>query len=224
MKKEKIYSQARVVAIYDNRRFGGKSGAWVNERELNLVLRLLPKKGKILDVPSGTGRLAKYLQDRKYEVVCADVSSPMLKKTKKRVKKATKVIKASADSLPFGDEKFDAVVHLRFLFHFADIKNFLKESKRVTKKGGSVVFDTYNWSPRALPFQKTKVFIHSRKKIEKLIESLDLKLVQKIDCFLFSPLVYRVMPWILIPILSKIERVWPKFLLVRTFWQVKKVR
>jgi len=46
-KKQAFYRQSGVVAAYDAQRFGGPSGAWVNEREIGQVLALLPPGSRV---------------------------------------------------------------------------------------------------------------------------------------------------------------------------------
>ena len=67
MDKKKFYSLKTTVDKYDKRRFGGKAGKYVNDRELNIVLNLLPEKCKILDFPVGTGRLSLFLKEKGYD-------------------------------------------------------------------------------------------------------------------------------------------------------------
>lgn len=218
--KEEFYSRKEVVDYYDNRRFGGRSGQWVNKRELQLVNNLLPKKGKVLDLPCGTGRLANFLIERGYEVVCGDVSEAMLKTTKDLLESNAQIIKMNAAKIPFEDYSFNAVVQLRFYFHFKQIQNFLKEARRVLKNDGVLIFDTFNWSPRALPFLNKRVYIHSRANIHAILDSLDLKILDQKNCFLFSPLIYRFLPFVLVKALIKLEAPLLEKLLVRTFWKV----
>lgn len=82
--KRAFYSLPAVSASYDHLRFGGRSGARINQRELDTVGRLLDgvsAGGRVLDLGSGTGRLATYLWQLRYRVVALDYSWPMVQRT-----------------------------------------------------------------------------------------------------------------------------------------------
>ena len=77
LSKRQFYNQSRVAQTYDEQRFGGASGAWVNAREIELVLSLLPHSGRVLDLGCGTGRLTRALAARG-AVVGLDAAGAML--------------------------------------------------------------------------------------------------------------------------------------------------
>ncbi|MCL4540913.1 MAG: methyltransferase domain-containing protein, partial [Chloroflexi bacterium] len=76
--KRAFYQQRWVAEAYDQQRFGGASGARVNQRELAAVLNLLPPGGLIADIGCGTGRLSQALQERGDIVISCDASVAML--------------------------------------------------------------------------------------------------------------------------------------------------
>jgi SAM-dependent methyltransferase len=101
-----------VAAHYASERF---RSARARGRDLHLVERLLdrhaPRSERLLDVPSGTGRLAAGLAARAGSYVGCDVSPAML-----ACFTATRVA-ADAGRLPFADDSFDVVVCCRLLHH-----------------------------------------------------------------------------------------------------------
>lgn len=221
MDKRRFYSQPRVVRSYDALRFGGASGCRVDRRELELVSSLLPASGLVLDLGCGTGRLAAHLAGRGYKVVGVDVSPEMLASARRRG--ALALVQADAFRLPFRDATFDAVAALRVVFHFQDAGALLQEASRVLAPGGSLVFDSYRWSPRS-PWALgrgqwgERVYARSDRALRRVLGELGLEPVAAVRCFLCSPYVYRLLPLAVEQALERLERVVPDWLLARTFW------
>lgn len=93
----------------------------------------------ILNIGAGTGS---------YEPVSRDVTSvePSIEMIRKRPASAAPVIQASADNLPFADNKFDAAMAILTIHHWPDKAAGLREVRRVTK--GRIVLLTYDPSHR----------------------------------------------------------------------------
>lgn len=209
-----------MVAEYDRLRFGGAGGAWVNERELNLIEELLPPSGRVLDLGAGTGRLSRRLSERAYDVVALDTSAEMLKVTRAA---AIPVIQADGFRLPFRSGAFDAVVALRVAFHYADLSSLLRGARAVLKPGGRLVFDTYRWTPRALFALDAarwggKCFVHPTEKVAEAAARAGLRVSAEQSAFLFSPYIYRRLPYPLVRGLARLEAVSPDALRARIFW------
>lgn len=220
--KRAFYSQVAVSDSYDEQRFGGASGQRVNQRELGIVLDLLPGTGRVLDLASGTGRLARALADRGQTVVAADYSPPMAAKTHAM---AIPSVIADAFAAPFLAGSFDAVVALRFAFHYRALDPLIAEMRRVAMPGALLVFDTYSWSPRAMiPLGERQwggvVHVHSRTEVARVASRLGLQVQRAYPCFLFSPYLYRLAPEPLERAFEWLERLAPKALLCRTFWSL----
>ena len=81
LNKRRFYGKRDVARDYDRQRFGGASGARVNQRELALVESQLPPGGRVLDLACGTGRLTRRLAALGYQVVAADSSIAMVQET-----------------------------------------------------------------------------------------------------------------------------------------------
>jgi ubiquinone/menaquinone biosynthesis C-methylase UbiE len=100
---------------------------------------------KVLELGCGAGALT--LDDGLYKVVgtdgsvvATDPSTGMLARARNKVEKydAPNVtfLQATAESIPFADDSFDAVMGFLFL-HFTDIPKAFEEIRRVTRPGGT---------------------------------------------------------------------------------------
>ena len=222
MNKKEYYSEKEIVSSYHDTRYAGKSGSYVNNREINAVSKLLDKKGKVLDVACGQGRLDKIFGG--FEVIGLDSSKEMLKYCKNK-SNYQRVILGDALNLPFDENTFDYIITMRFFFHYPNIKPYLKEFKRISKEGGFIIFQTYRWSPRMIFNIKRlggKVYIHSDKKVKHILKELGLEIVKRECCFLFSPYIYKNLPYFVVKLLDLIEKIIPPFLKVDVYWKVKK--
>jgi SAM-dependent methyltransferase len=223
--KRTFYRQPLVVAGYDQKRFGGASGAWVNEREITAVLNLLPSAGRVLDLGCGTGRLSQRLVAGGYDVVLLDASDAMLARAVPAV--GAPAVLADAFALPFAAASFDAVAGLRIAFHFANVAGLVESVERVLRPGGRFVFDTYRWSPRAIVALAGKqwggkVHVHTVATVEEAAKRCGLRIVDRDSCFLFSPYVYRLLPLTAVHVLSGAEQRLPAFIRLRDFWCVER--
>lgn len=220
MDKRTFYRQTDVVDAYDRQRFGGASGERVSRREIELALDMLPAKGAVLDLACGTGRMAEALRDRGQTAIGLDSSHPMaLKATAAGVPSVV----GDAFRAPFADGAFDAVVSLRFAFHYAELAPLLDEMRRVTRPGGTLVFDTYSWSPRsAVPLGEHawggRVHLHPRAEVAREAARAGLRVTRLEPCFLFSPYLYRLAPLPVEHAFERLERHVPSDWLCRVFW------
>jgi SAM-dependent methyltransferase len=134
-------------------------------------------------------------------------------------------VQGDAFTLPFADESFNAVVALRLIFHFAQLEPLLSEMRRVVKPGGTLVFDTYLWSPRALlPLDQRRwgsgIYIHPPRVVKQSAQRLGMSVVAWKPCFLFSPYLYRRLPIQMVRLLEHGESYSPSQWRARAFWQI----
>lgn len=112
---------------------------------------------KILDVATGTGKLAFAFAKRGYDVTGIDLSEAMLKVASKKNKyENAKFALADATNLPFKDKCFD-VSCVSFALHDMPLiirEKVLKEMVRVTKPNGITVIVDY-----ALPENRISRFL-----------------------------------------------------------------
>ena len=222
--KREFYNRPEVANSYDEQRFSGASGAWVNAREIELALSLVPSFHRALDLGCGTGRLTRSLAERG-PTVGMDASSAMLARAQAT---GAPLVQGDSFALPFADASFDAVVALRFFFHFESADALLREIARIVAPRGVVVFDTYLWSLRAwLPLDRARwgggVFVHLPREIEEASRQLGWQVVRHEHSFLFSPYAYRRLPLAGVRILSRVEGWLPARLRARVFWELARV-
>jgi len=218
--KSLVYQEQHVVDNYDGRRFGGKGGSYVNDRELEPFLRFIRERlenGRVLDMPVGTGRLARRLVAMGKPVEGADLSPQMIAKVRTELDIRLHECDAMDTGLP--DGRYDAVASVRFLQHIADIRPFLKEMGRLVGADGYVLFDVFGWSPRSfLKAGRSRVFSHSIREVQRSLEQAGFQLIERKSYFLLPPLVLRHLPLWLNRLLGVLEVAVPSGLKTRHFF------
>jgi ubiquinone/menaquinone biosynthesis C-methylase UbiE len=94
--------------------------------------------GAALDAACGTGRHARRLAERGYEVVGIDLTAEMLERARARVPEAT-FLEADLRDIPAESERFDVVVCALALAHLEDLAPAVAELARVLRPGGRMV-------------------------------------------------------------------------------------
>jgi demethylmenaquinone methyltransferase/2-methoxy-6-polyprenyl-1,4-benzoquinol methylase len=107
------------------------------------------RSARVLDVGTGTGRLAQAIQDRyaAAQVVGLDFTLPMLQ----RAPRGLRLAAADAQRLPSGDDQFDAVVSGFLVRNLADLERGIAEQVRVLRPGGMLVILETTPGPRRWP-------------------------------------------------------------------------
>ncbi len=126
------------------------------------VLDLQPG-ARILDVGCGSGIFTELMQERGYELIGIDLSHALLNLGKKNLK-SINFTQGDAESMPFADSSFDAVMFSCLLHHLPDPSLCIQEARRVLKpKGRFVGFDPNRLNPfmylyrdRSSPFYSNK--------------------------------------------------------------------
>ena len=135
---------------------------------LDIVSRLPDKKyNDILEIACGTGRVTNYLVESvEHDTITAtDLNPDMIDVAKEMVKDKNILWKqADAMALPFADRSFDLVIMQFGLMFFPDKQKGLNEMYRVVRRGGKVIFNTWD-KPEAVPAIYT-----GRKIIENFLE------------------------------------------------------
>ncbi|MFQ6088194.1 MAG: class I SAM-dependent methyltransferase [Candidatus Methanofastidiosia archaeon] len=96
---------------------------------------------KILDLGCGAGRHTIFLARKGYQVLATDISENGVRYTKKWLKREgleAELGISDMEDLPFGNERFDAVICIFVVHHntLYGIEKTLKEIHRVLKKNG----------------------------------------------------------------------------------------
>ena len=108
------------------------------------ILRKGIRRGRVLDIGTGSGRLAIELAKAKgcsFEITGLDVSENMLVQARENARQAgldgkIKWVLANADTLPFPNGYFDLVISYASLHHWFRPSTVLQEARRVTREGG----------------------------------------------------------------------------------------
>lgn len=120
-------------------------GGMTEEQGRREVLdRLDPRGGRVLDVSTGPGSNLPYLVARPDvgEVHALDISIGQLRHARALVRRRgwrVPLYLANAEALPFRDETFDAVVHVGGINFFDDKARAVAEMARVARPGARVV-------------------------------------------------------------------------------------
>ncbi|MCG8351579.1 MAG: methyltransferase domain-containing protein [Chloroflexales bacterium] len=118
-------------------------GALVSEAIVSLLDEVKVGEGdQVLDVGTGPGQVAAAAAARSANMVGIDFSESMLA-TARRFYPHIKFQTASAESLPFDDGSFDAVVGNFVLHHSGKPDEVLRHAFRVFRKGGRVGFTVW---------------------------------------------------------------------------------
>lgn len=138
MPKQSIYHEREYAEEYDQERFGGSFGRYLQEQEVELFLSLIGASDKrVLDVGAGTGKFSLPLLRQSRQVVSLDSSWEMLTVAKKKAEAAgVELVPVVCDAhrLCFQDGVFDCVVSSRTLMHLADWRRGLSELCRVAQE------------------------------------------------------------------------------------------
>jgi ubiquinone/menaquinone biosynthesis C-methylase UbiE len=112
------------------------------------TLLKLPEHAKILELGCGHGLLWKENRDRiptGWNITLSDLSSGMLDAAWRNLVvsgRAFQFKEIDAQSIPFEDETFDAVLANHMLYHVPDRPKAIAEIKRVLKPGGHLIATT----------------------------------------------------------------------------------
>ena len=146
---EVFSSVARRYDLMNDLMSGGLHRLWKDR----FVARVKPRPGEaILDMAGGTGDVAFRLAQRGAQVTVADINPDMLEVGRNRA--AERGLEGlewrveNAESLSFGDNRFDAYTIVFGIRNVTDIPAALREAHRVLTRGGRffcMEFSTSDW-------------------------------------------------------------------------------
>lgn len=126
-----------LAAVYDQMQ-APLERQFLGERRARLLEHL---EGKVLDVGAGTGANLRYL-GRADQVLAAEPDPAMRRRLAGRLHEARVPVElsdAAAESLPYDDARFDAVLCTLMLCTVADPSRALSEARRVLKPSGRLI-------------------------------------------------------------------------------------
>ncbi|HLE89846.1 MAG TPA: class I SAM-dependent methyltransferase, partial [Anaerolineales bacterium] len=138
--------EARVVI---HQRFSTNSYGWF--KWVFDTLAKLPGNARILELGCGHALLWKENVNRipaEWNITLSDLSSGMLDAAWRNLVvtgRAFKFEEIDAQSIPYGDETFDAVVANHMLYHVPDRPKAIAEVHRVLKPGGRLIATTIGY-------------------------------------------------------------------------------
>ena len=112
---------------------------------IRFLERFLPIKSgngkKVLEIGCGIGAFARFFYERGFDVEATDISEYILKKAKKNQPNIDfKILDVEKNTLL--ENKFDYIFALEVMEHLKNPVKALKNSKKMLKKGGTLVFST----------------------------------------------------------------------------------
>lgn len=120
---------------------------------------------RILEIGTGTGRIAMELAVKGSNVVGVDFSAGMLGVARRKLRAShgtgLNLVRANGRSLPFADSSFDGCVCVNVLGHVPDFRGVLSEISRVLKDGAFAIVSFPNLLSLYLPFG---IFVNLRKR------------------------------------------------------------
>jgi ubiquinone/menaquinone biosynthesis C-methylase UbiE len=137
MPQESVYRRPEYAEEYDEDRFGGAFGRYMQDQEVATFLSMAPgPQASILDVGAGTGKLSLAFLGESRLVVAVDGSREMLRvagaKAQERGVSLASVV-CDAQRLCFRDRAFDCAVSSRTLMHLSDWRGAIGELCRVSR-------------------------------------------------------------------------------------------
>ncbi len=106
----------------------------IREHELDRVTKVLPNKGRILEIGGGSGWQAKILQNLGYKVTSIDIKDSFYLE-----EKIFNVKIYDGSNVPFSNKKFDIIFSSNVLEHIKEVNKYQKELYRVLKDDGVAI-------------------------------------------------------------------------------------
>jgi ubiquinone/menaquinone biosynthesis C-methylase UbiE len=135
----RVYADPRTARTFDERRFGGPIGQLIASEQAGVLANFVGRvHGRtILDVGTGTGRVALLFAGGGAKVTAVDASEEMLAVARKRAADQSvnaRFLRGDAHALDFQDREFDVAVSLRVLMHAPRWKVCVAELCRVADR------------------------------------------------------------------------------------------
>jgi ubiquinone/menaquinone biosynthesis C-methylase UbiE len=112
-------------------------GLYDGVREVLRTLVLAKKPVRVLEVGCGTGYWLSALLDLTPDLYGLDYSLEMLKKAVGRDSRG-RVVRGTAETLPFQGASFDLIFCVNAIHHFEQFDNLIAEARRLLRPGGTL--------------------------------------------------------------------------------------
>lgn len=114
---------------------------------LDPVINEIDKKGTLLDIGTGSGKLIQILSvEKEIDCIGVDTNESMLKEARHKLRESkVEVLKIEANQkLPFKDNSFNYITICSVFFHLENeqIDFMLKDAQRLLRKGGKIIILT----------------------------------------------------------------------------------
>jgi ubiquinone/menaquinone biosynthesis C-methylase UbiE len=132
--------RGRLFALTYDRQLARAEDAGLRAMRLRL---LAGAGGDVLEIGGGTGANLPCYGPAVGSLTVTEPEPPMLRRLERRVqdqRPATRVLRAPAEDLPFGDGSFDVAVSTLVLCGVRDQPRALRELRRVLRPGGRLLF------------------------------------------------------------------------------------
>src|SRR4030042_7142805 len=146
-------SSTRRAADYDDPRFNYKKywqkRQYEHEAEklvLKRFFKKIPKKGSLVDIGGGFGRLTPFYAPLFKKIILVDRSQKLLKKAKELEKQFSnfKTKKGLVTNLPLKNNSFNIALMIRTIHHLPSLDKAFKEARRILKPGGFFIIEFAN--------------------------------------------------------------------------------
>ncbi|EPA05317.1 class I SAM-dependent methyltransferase [Candidatus Nitrosarchaeum limnium] len=112
-------------------------------RRINLIKKITPKNGRILEIGSGHGFLLKKLQELKFSVTGIEVSKDR-RIISKKVAPNVQVLDMDVNGNIPKISNLDSIVMFHVLEHIVDPIIFLKKARKLLSKNGKIIVEVPN--------------------------------------------------------------------------------
>ncbi len=206
---------------------------WYARQVDESVLRdyLAGESGRVLDLPCGTGRFLRVLeQEPRFAPIGADYSLSMLDIAVSTT--CSPLIRCDGFSIPLPADSFDLVICSRLVFHYHKPQELIQEFHRILVNGGVLIFDTLNeLSLRHLiagPFNALRrakgkdLWFVDPDQVKTMLESCGFQVERQASRYVIPTRAYRFLPVFMVRMLHVFEAIVPERRRVLTYWKVRK--
>lgn len=131
----------------------------LNKGRINAISKMVYGIGghlKVLDVGCGDGSISKTLRMRGHDVISIEL--PRVASLAKNEYFVKDIIASDAETMPFQNDAFDVVVAAELFEHLWNPISFFRETHRVLKKGGYLIFSSLE-GPEAMRYDTHKQYV-----------------------------------------------------------------